>query len=118
VFPEVSITTVDIFCLEVGISHIDILKMDVQGAEFSVLVGAKDMLANQRISLIYTELIMCPTYEGQHKLHEYLSFLDSFGYDFFDFFNPVNSHNQLIQADLLFVSSSFKKEIDNRLKST
>jgi FkbM family methyltransferase len=67
---EVSTTTVDKFCREAGISHIDILKMDVQGAEFSVLVGAKDMLANQKISLIYTELIMCPTYKGQHKLQE------------------------------------------------
>lgn len=111
---EVSTTTVDIFCIEMGISHVDILKMDVQGAEFSVLVGAKDMLANQRISLIYTELIMCPTYEGQHKFHEYLSFLDSFGYGFLDFFNPVRSHHQLIQADLLFLSSSFKNEIENR----
>jgi len=46
--------------------------MDVQGAEFSVLEGANDMLASQKISLIYTELIMCPTYKGQHKLHEYL----------------------------------------------
>ncbi len=108
---EVSTTTIDTFCLEAGISHIDILKMDVQGAEFSVLVGAKDMLANQRISLIYTELITCPTYEGQRKLHEYLSLLDSFGYDFLDFFNQIRSHNQLIQADVMFLSSSFKEEI-------
>ena len=115
---EVGTTTVDKLCPEVGIFHIDILKMDVQGAEFSVLVGAEDMLANQRISLIYTEVIMCPTYEGQHKLHEYLSFLGSFGYDFLDFFNPLRSHNQLIQTDVIFLSSSFKKEIENRLKST
>lgn len=111
---EVSTTTVDTFCVEAGISHIDILKMDVQGAEFSVLEGAKDMLANQRISLIYTELIMCPTYKGQHKIHEYLSFLDSFGYDFLDFFNQERSHNQLIQADVVFLSSSFKDEIQKK----
>jgi FkbM family methyltransferase len=114
---EVSTTTVDIFCHEAGISSLDILKMDVQGEEFSVLSGAKDMLATQGISLIYTELIMCPTYEGQHKFHEYLSFLDSFGYDLLDFFNPVRYHKQLIQADLVFLSSSFKKQIDDRLKS-
>ena len=108
---EVCTITVDTFCLEAGISHIDILKMDVQGAEFSILVGAQDMLVNQRISLIYTELIMCPTYQGQHQLHEYLSFLDSFGYVLLDLFNPVMSHNQLIQADGVFLSSSFKKEL-------
>ena len=99
---EVRTTTIDTFCTETRISNIDILKMDVQGAEFSVLEGAHDMLASQKISLIYTELIMCPTYKGQHSLHEYLSFLASFGYDFLDFFNPVRNHNQLIQADVLF----------------
>ena len=110
---KVSTTTVDVFCLEAGISHIDILKMDVQGAEFSVLEGAKDMLKSQRISIIYTELIMCPTYKGQHKLHEYLSFLGSFGYEFFDFYNPVRRYSQLIQADVVFVNSSLRQGIEN-----
>lgn len=108
---EVPTTTIDLFCNENNIFCIDILKMDVQGGEFSVLLGAKDMLANQNISLIYSELITCPTYVGQHKLHEYLSLLDSFGYLLLDFFNPVRSHNQLIQADALFVSSLFSQKI-------
>jgi FkbM family methyltransferase len=115
---EVGTTTVDAFCLEAGIPQVDILKMDVQGAEFSVLVGAQDTLANQRVSLVYTELIVCPTYRGQHKLHEYLSLLDSHGYDLLDFFDPFRSHNQLIQADAVFLSSSFKKGIEKRLDGT
>jgi FkbM family methyltransferase len=106
---EVSTTTVDTICLETGISHVDILKMDVQGAEFSVLMGARDALSHERVSLVYTELITCPTYEGQHRLHEYLAYLDSFGYEFLDLFNPVRRHNQLIQADVVFVSASFKR---------
>lgn len=114
---EVTTTSVDIFCRDAGIPHIDVLKMDVQGAEYSVLIGAQDMLLNQRISFIYSEMILCPTYTGQHKLHEYLSFLDSFGYEFLDFFNQVRSDNQLIQADVLFLSSAFKKEALSRLKS-
>jgi FkbM family methyltransferase len=109
---EVNTITLDTFCFEKGISHVDILKLDTQGAEFSAILGAKEILANQRISLIYTELIICPTYERQHKLHEYLSCLDSFGYGFFDLFNPVRNHGQLIQADALFVSSSFKKRLE------
>jgi len=109
---EVNTTTIDSFCREEGIANIDILKMDVQGAEFSVLKGAGSMLANQKVSLIYSELIMCPTYEGQHKFHEYLSFLDSYGYDFLDFFNPVRSQNQLIQADVVFLSPLLKNKIE------
>ena len=107
---EVSTTTVDAFCADAGIAHVDILKMDVQGAEYSVLLGAADMLKSQRISLIYTELITCPTYDGQHKLHEYLSLLDSYGYELFHFFNPAQKNDQLIQMDIVFLSSSFKGE--------
>ena len=113
---EVNTTTIDIFCREAGISAGDILKMDVQGGEFSVLLGAKDLLSTQGVSLIYTELIMCPTYKEQHKLYEYLSLLDSFGYDFLDFFNPVWRHKQLIQADMVFLSSKFKKGMEKKCR--
>ena len=105
---QVNTTTVDIFCKETGISNIDILKMDVQGAEFSVLKGATDMLENQQIALIYTELILCPTYKEQNKFHEYLSFLASFGYELLDFYNPIRNYNQLIQADCIFLSSALR----------
>jgi len=102
---KVDTTTVDIFCQESSISHIDILKMDVQGAEYSVLSGAKEMLSNHNISLIYTELILCPTYKGQCQLHEYLSLFDSFDYNLLDFFNPVRRNNRLIHTDAIFVCS-------------
>lgn len=108
---EVTTTTIDAFCHENDITKIDILKMDVQGAEYSVLMGAKDMLARQRVSLIYTELIICPSYAGQHKLQEYLVLLDSLGYDFYDLYNPVRRNHQLIQADLVFLSTSFRKTV-------
>ena len=104
---EVATTTVDSFCLDHGITHLDILKMDVQGGEFSILSGAKEILSRQNISLIYTEIILCPTYEDQHKLHEYLAFLDSFGYAFLDFYHPVWHKYQLIQCDMIFLHPSF-----------
>ena len=65
------------------------MKLDVQGAEFAVLQGAQEVLSRQRVSLIYTEIILCPTHEQQHKLHEYLAFLDAHGYELLDFYNPV-----------------------------
>ena len=111
---EVPTTTLDAFCRADAIPHIDILKLDVQGAEFSVLVGATDMLASQRVSLIYCELITCPTYSGQHKIHEYFVLLESLGYEFLDFFNPVRRYNQLIQADVIFLSASFKDDLTLR----
>lgn len=106
---EVDTTTMDCFVKENGLTNIDILKLDVQGAEFDVLKGARDTLSQHKISLIYTELILCPTYEGLHKLHEYLALFDFLGYELLDFFNPLRRHRQLIQADAVFLSSSFKE---------
>jgi FkbM family methyltransferase len=112
---EVETADIDSFCSEHHISVIDILKIDVQGAEFSVLVGASNMLSSQAISLIYTELITAPTYQGQHKLVEYLTLFDSFGYQFLDFYNPVKRGYELIQADMVFLSSQLKKSYEDRL---
>lgn len=69
-------TTIDEFCRSRDLDRIDILKLDVQGGEFAALKGAGRMLAEQRISLIYMELILVPTYDGQRVLREYLELLE------------------------------------------
>jgi FkbM family methyltransferase len=48
-------TTVDQFCEERGVSHVDFLKIDVEGAEHRVLSGAQGMLRAGRISCIQFE---------------------------------------------------------------
>jgi FkbM family methyltransferase len=42
-------STVDIFCQERGISKVDLLKIDVEGAEYQVLLGAQRMMEQKRI---------------------------------------------------------------------
>ncbi len=71
----VHVTTLDEFCRSQNIERIDILKLDVQGAEFLVLDGASELLSRHRISLVYCEIILAPTYEGQRPTHHYLRFL-------------------------------------------
>lgn len=102
---SVDTTTVDGFCEAQAIAHIDILKIDVQGAEYAVLEGASETLSKRRVSLIYTELLTCPTYQGQHQLHEYLALLADLGYEFIDFFNPLRKGGKLLQADFIFTAS-------------
>ena len=46
----------DTFCAEAGITHIDLLKIDVQGHEDDVLEGAADLLARRAIGTIQMEL--------------------------------------------------------------
>lgn len=54
-FEDIQIETIDNFCKENNISTIDFLKMDVQGYEYNILIGAKRMLSEGRIKFIQFE---------------------------------------------------------------
>ena len=51
----VELTTLDNFCEQQGIQKLDLLKLDVEGHELSVLEGAERMLAAGRIEVIQFE---------------------------------------------------------------
>ena len=52
---DIKIDTIDAFCKEHKIDKIDFLKMDVQGYEYNILLGAEDMLLNGKIKFIQFE---------------------------------------------------------------
>jgi len=54
---DVPSVTVDNFCAQSGIDHIDILKLDVQGGELLALEGTKHMLSRTAVTLIYAEVV-------------------------------------------------------------
>jgi FkbM family methyltransferase len=76
--------------------QLDTLFMDVQGAEFKVLLGAGRTL--KRIDYIYTELIRSELYEGMMPLASYISLLDAQGF----VLNKLD-YNAQHHADALFV---------------
>jgi FkbM family methyltransferase len=75
---------------------LDTLYMDVQGAEFKVLLGAGRTL--RRIDYIYTELIRSELYEGMQPLSAYCALLDAQGF----VLNKLD-YNAQHHADALFV---------------
>jgi FkbM family methyltransferase len=75
---------------------LDTLYLDVQGAEFKVLLGAGRTL--RRIDYIYTELIRSELYEGMMPLASYCSLLDAQGF----VLNKLD-YNARHHADALFV---------------
>jgi FkbM family methyltransferase len=111
---EVESTTIDCFCAENHIRTIDILKMDIQGAELRALHGAEEALSRQAISLIYLEIIIGETYIGQPKLLEYIQQLDSHGYELFDLYNLERRGMRLIQTDAIFVNKDLKEAWQRR----
>ena len=57
-FTEISVKTktLDTFCKENNISHIDLLKIDAEGNEENILLGAKELLKENKIHCIYVEI--------------------------------------------------------------
>ncbi len=116
---EIGVKTLalDDFCREQRIEHVDVLKIDVQGAEYAVLAGARGLLARQAVDLVYIEMIIAPSYVGQHKYHSYLTSLDALGYQLFDLFNLGRRDGRLIQIDGIFVTSEILERYEARKRS-
>jgi FkbM family methyltransferase len=60
----VPVITLDDYCADSSIEHIDLLKIDTQGYELEVLKGATTLLSEHRIGLLYLEIIFSNQYEG------------------------------------------------------
>jgi FkbM family methyltransferase len=106
---DVEGVTLDDYCVANDIDHIDILKMDTQGAELEILHGAKRMLSENRISLIYSEHIFVPLYDGQAEFYEVVSALAHVGFSVFDFYSFVYaSSGQLKWGDAIYLKSKGK----------
>lgn len=52
---RVALKTIDQFCAEANIAHIDFLKIDIEGHEIHCLRGAKDMIAAGQIGVVQFE---------------------------------------------------------------
>ena len=74
---EVQTRSLDSFCEENGIDHIDFMWMDVQGAEKEVFLGAKNMIG--KIDYVYTEYHEEEMYVGATNLQTVGDLLPGYG---------------------------------------
>lgn len=100
---NVELTTLDSFCREARISRIDLLKLDVQGFELSVLKGAREMLGSQRIGCLVLEVSFIPLYENQATLPDLLGLLSGQQYDLMGFYDFAHSAgHRLMWCEMMF----------------
>lgn len=103
---EVNLTTLDAFTADHEVNHVDLLKIDTEGHEESVLRGARGMFTTAPPSICVIEA----GYNGTKPFvpaETLLSWFDSHGYRFAGSYdhglNPKS--NFLERADLLFILS-------------
>jgi FkbM family methyltransferase len=107
---EVNVTTLDDYCAEHSIEHIDVLKMDTQGTELDILRGANRMLERRAITMAYVEIVFAPVYAGNALYHHIASQLETCGMDLFRIYTQCyGTAGRHIGGDALFVERSVLK---------
>lgn len=110
---EVDLATIDDFCEQENIACIDILKLDIEGAEIQALTGARRMLTDHAVSVIYTEVMFVPHYQGGCMFHEIASFLSDFDFTLLNLYNLKTARNgQLRWGNAIFVSPPMRSMIE------
>jgi FkbM family methyltransferase len=101
---EIEVTTLDRFAEKEGLARIDILKIDVQGAEVRVLRGAERLLRAQAVGLIVSEVNFVAVYRAQAFYEDVAATLRAVGYRLYDFYNfHYGPGGQLQWGDAIFV---------------
>lgn len=97
--------TFDTICNEHNIPNIDMIKIDVEGATFDVLVGMKERIKDIKIMHIETE--SAPFFEGQ-KLHdEVANYLSNHNFELVKI-TSVNISG-FFQHDSVWINKKYKK---------
>lgn len=85
---EIECITLDHYLMANKIERVDILKIDVDGADFDVLMGAEGLLKSGQLSLVVFE---CSCYWSAlgHECQTALTYLQEMGYDLY--VSPISS---------------------------
>ena len=110
----VSVVTLDEFCSRSSISSVDILKLDIQGAELLALRGASGLLGANAIKLVYSEVLFAKLYEGQASFDDVWRFLEGFGYRLFRLYNLTAGVDWFHGfGDAIFLSPDMTQAVTN-----
>lgn len=113
---EVNTVTVDAFCVANTLNRIDIMKIDVEGAELKVFNGTRQMFLQNNIGIIYTEVMFVKHYEGGCMYNEVASYLEQYGFTLFNIYNMKRAKNgQLRYGNAIFLSPQMREKVDAKV---
>ena len=110
----VEIDTVDNYCQSNEIGKIDILKIDTQGYEDKVLLGASNMINNKRIKFIEFEIIFSDIYSKTLSIGLIENIIGK-NYRLFANDNKGNLYSNFIyQLNLIYIEKDFFETTKNK----
>lgn len=98
---------IDTFCDQHNIKTIGLLKIDTEGYDFDVLLGAKRLIKDSMINIIKVELGFSPLNKKHVSVDRVRLFLANYGYQVFGVYDQVLEFDGspiLRRADLVFIS--------------
>lgn len=111
---SVQCVTLDSFCEEHDIETIDLLKMDIQGAELQAIAGATNLFQRHRISLVFCEVLFSPLYKNACDFSSISDAMSSYGYPLYGLYNLQHFVDDgLMWGDAIFVNPSLLKAKKN-----
>ncbi len=109
---DVPTLTFDAFASENGIEHIDLVKVDTEGAELKVFKGATTLLAEQRIDMVSTEVRFADKFVGQSAFVDVVNLFNEYGYTLHNvYINREDEYAQAYFGDATFWSPAFRKRL-------
>jgi FkbM family methyltransferase len=104
---SIGTVTLDQFCADQGITHVDVLKLDIQGGELRALKGAEGLLRRRTIRLIAAEVNFVPLYRDIPLFWDVAAYMAALGYalhGLFDLHHTLDGSGALRWADAIFVA--------------
>lgn len=103
---EVNVVTIDKLITDRKLGHVDLLKIDTEGFDLEVLIGASNALGNSAVSVILSEVFFVNYRQNQCFFWDISNFLHQLGYFFVNLFDTrLTEQGRLYTGNGLWVSS-------------
>lgn len=109
---SVECITLDAFCQEHSIANIDLLKLDIQGAELQALCGAANLLGSGSIGVVFCEVLFSPLYQNACDFGLISAAMKGHGYVLYGLYNTYHFESDgLLWGDAIYVHPSVLAEV-------